>query len=230
MGGFLQSCWVLLVEVIKTFGRIPQMFQWFPGVILRSITLLPDEVLQALTLFVEAYLQHLCNLVEVYPIHYIWRGRIVMVLIGSDRRNPGTKEYGVEDQMNLPQIGKFKFVRDGSNLADDREGTITPGFKFLHWVVSDQIRFGQIPLITGFIVGVCLSFGVVEPLHCLLCCPHGSPCFLSNLRHPGCKLSLVFGRYLEPWFSAFSRMESHGNEEGTETCGLADLVFVVELR
>jgi hypothetical protein len=104
-----------------------------------------------------------------------------MVLIGSDRRNPGTKEYTVEDQMNLPRIGKFKFVRDGSNLVDDHEGTITPGFEFLRQAVSDQIRPRQIHLIAGFIVGICLSLGVIEPLHRLLCCPHGSPRFLSNL-------------------------------------------------
>jgi hypothetical protein len=85
MCGFLQSRRVLLVEVLKTFGRIPQMFQWFSGVILGSITLRSDEVLQVLTPFVEVYLQHLCNLIEVHPVYHIRGRRVVMVLMGSDR-------------------------------------------------------------------------------------------------------------------------------------------------
>jgi hypothetical protein len=130
------------------------MFQWFPGVVLGSITLPSDEVLQALTPFVEAYLQHLHNLIEVHPVHYIRGRQIVMVLMGSDRRNPGTKKYSIEDRMNLPRIGKFKLVRDGANLVDYCEGTITPGFKLLCRAVSDQICPGQIHLIAGFVVGI----------------------------------------------------------------------------
>jgi hypothetical protein len=151
---FLQSRWVLLIEVFKTFGRIPQVFQWFPGVILGSITLPSDEVLQALTCFVETYLQHLCDLVEVHPIYYVWGRRIVMVLMGSNRRKPGTKKYGVEERMNFPRFRKFKHIRDGSNLANDCEGTIMPGFELLHRAMSDQIRSGQIHLIARFIVGI----------------------------------------------------------------------------
>jgi hypothetical protein len=45
------------------------MLQWFPGIILRPITLPLDEILQVLPLFVEVYLQHLCDLVEVNPIY-----------------------------------------------------------------------------------------------------------------------------------------------------------------
>jgi hypothetical protein len=84
MCGLLQSHQVLLIEVFKTFGRIPQMFQWFPGIVFGPITLPSDEVLQALPPFVEAYLQHLCDLVEVNFVYYV-RGRRVMVLMGSYR-------------------------------------------------------------------------------------------------------------------------------------------------
>jgi hypothetical protein len=86
---------------------MPQVFQWFPGIILGPITLPLDEVLQALPPLVEVYLQHLCDLIEVKPVYYIRGRRIIMMLMGSYRWNPGTKEYGVEDWMNLPRVGKF---------------------------------------------------------------------------------------------------------------------------
>jgi hypothetical protein len=84
------------------------VFQWFPGIVLGPITLPLDEVLQALSQFVEVYLQHLCDFVEVNPVYYVRGRRVVVVLIGSHRWNPGSKTYGVEDRMNLPGIGKFK--------------------------------------------------------------------------------------------------------------------------
>jgi hypothetical protein len=99
-----------------------------------------DEVLQVLPPFVEAYLQHFCDFVEVSPVYYVRGRRIVMVLMGSYRWNPGLKEYGVEDRVDLPGVGKFKFVGDGSNLANNREGTITSVFKLLCWAVSDQVH------------------------------------------------------------------------------------------
>jgi hypothetical protein len=49
----LQSHQVLLVNFFEALGRIPQVFQWFPGIVLRPITLPLDEVLQALLPFVE---------------------------------------------------------------------------------------------------------------------------------------------------------------------------------
>jgi hypothetical protein len=44
-----------------------------------------------------------------------------MVLMGSHRWNPRLREYGVEDRVNLPRVGKFKLIGDGSNFMDNRE-------------------------------------------------------------------------------------------------------------
>jgi hypothetical protein len=133
----LQSLRVFLVEVFETFSRVPQVFQWFPGIILRSITLPLDEVLQVFPPFVEAYLQHLCNLVEVNPVYHIQGRRVFVVLIGGYRWNPRTKEYSIEDWVNLPRVGKFKLIGDGSNFTDDREGTIRASNFFVgQWVTK----------------------------------------------------------------------------------------------
>jgi hypothetical protein len=103
-----------------------------------------------------------------------------MVLMSRHRWNSGSKEYGVKDRVNLPGVGKFKLIGDGSNFTDNCEGTIAPSFELLCRAMSDQIRSREVHLISGFIVGVCLSFGIVEPFHCFLRCSHGGPCFLSD--------------------------------------------------
>jgi hypothetical protein len=42
------------------------------------------------------------------------------------------------------------------------------------------VRPGLVHLITRFIVRICLPFGIVESLHCLLHCLYGSPRFFSD--------------------------------------------------
>jgi hypothetical protein len=69
------------------------------------------------------HIQHLCNLIEVNPVYHIQGRRVVMVLMGSHRWNPRMKEYSVENRVNLPRVGKFKLIEDGSDFTDNREGT-----------------------------------------------------------------------------------------------------------
>jgi hypothetical protein len=96
--------------------------------------------------------------------------------------------------------------------------------------VSDQICPREVHLIAGLIVGICLLFGIIEPLHCLLRCSYGGPRFLLDFRHPGCKFHCIFSQHLKVWFSALPRMEPHGHKEGAEPRGLANLVVVVEFH